>query len=63
MGVSVYVSQCVSLIMCVSIPSVDLSPEREAECLKRTRVLSAQFVEQARGTGEEPSTTLEAVTR
>lgn len=60
--------------MRVSIPSVDLisidrrSPEREAECLERARVLSAQFVEKVRGTDdfmwkpEEPSTTLEAIT-
>lgn len=65
---------CVPVIMRVSIPSVDLisidrrSPEREAECQERARVLSAQFVEKVRGTDdfmwkpEEPSTTLEAIT-
>ncbi|KAM9411600.1 ATP-binding cassette sub-family G member 8 [Salvelinus alpinus] len=49
----------------VDLISIDRrSPEREAECLERARVLSAQFVEKVRGTDdfmwkpEEPSTTL-----
>uniref|UniRef100_A0A8C7M586 ATP-binding cassette sub-family G member 8 n=1 Tax=Oncorhynchus kisutch TaxID=8019 RepID=A0A8C7M586_ONCKI len=53
----------------VDLISIDRrSPEREAECLERARVLSAQFVEKVRGTDdfmwkpEEPSTTLEAIT-